>query len=770
MKTRGLTTQEAEIRLEKYGPNLVKETPRNRLFVFAQKFWAPVPWMLETTITLQFILGKYEEAFIILILLCSNSLLSFFQEERSNKALLILKKRLEIEARVLRNSRWIIVQAQEVVPGDIIHLRMGDIAPADVLLMEGKIMLDQSALTGESLPVECSPGKVAYSGSTLIQGEATGEVTATGEQTYFGKTVGLLQTSETKSHIKEIIFKIVEYLVTVDIIFILIVLGYGALINYSLEELLPFILMLLVASLPVALPATFTLATAIGAQHLTRKGVLTTRLSAIEEAATIDILCIDKTGTLTQNALKLALIKPSPSYTEEDLLRFAALASHEATQDPIDKAVFEETHLRNLKVQAEVLEFIPFDPATKRTEAQCRENNKGFHVLKGAPSVITDLLAEKPDLTKESSQLTTKGYRVLAVAVEREKKKAEFVGLLAFYDPPREDAKAILMSLKNLGLRILMITGDGLQTAKTIAKEVGIGWHVCPAEMIRKHQGNDLLKCDVFAGVFPEDKFHLVTQLQKAGHTLGMTGDGVNDAPALKQAEVGIAVTNAMDVAKSAASLVLTSPGLYGILSTIKTSRRIYQRMLTYTLNKIMKSFEIIIFLSLGFILEGNLILTPLLMVILLFTNDFATMAIATDRTIYSLKPERWKISKLMKAGGIMALLVLFFSFSVFLIGKHLLHLSLKELQTLAFLTLVFTGLGNIYLVRERKHFWNSRPSNWLFFVTGIDLILVILMASYGIFLIPLPFILIAVLLIATVFYLFVVDFLKIRIFSFLKF
>lgn len=728
--------------------------------------------MLEVTIVLQFFLSKYEEALIISLLLFSNAILSFFQEERSNKALALLKKHLAIQVRALRDLKWKMIPAENLVPGDLVHLRMGDISPADIQVYEGKVTLDQSALTGESLPFECGIGKSSYSGSIVVQGEATGEVTTTGEKTYFGKTVSLLQISETKSHIKDIIFKIVRYLVTIDILFILLVVGYAALINHPFTEIIPFVLMLIVASLPVALPATFTLATAIGAQKLTKRGVLVTRLSAIEEAATMDILCLDKTGTITQNALELATVKPFTTYGEERLLELAALASQEETQDPLDKAILEAARLSNLfNSKAELIEFIPFDPSLKRTEATFKEKGHKYRVLKGAPLVISKLTEKKPDLRKEISQLAAKGYRILAVAATGANKKTlELAGLLAFYDPPREDSKTILNTLKKLGLRILMITGDGVQTAKTIAAEVGIGNRVCSSDIIHKNKGHALLDCDVFAGVFPEDKFQLVKEFQKQRHTVGMTGDGVNDAPALKQAEVGIAVANAMDVAKSSASIVLTEPGLEGILSAIKTSRKIYRRMLTYTLNKVMKSIEIIVFLSLGFILANDLILTPLLMVILLFTNDFATMAIATDNALASPKPARWKIDKLMMAGGALALLVLLFSFSVFLVGKDILDLPLSELQTLVFLTLVFTGQGNIYLVRERNHFWSSRPSNWLFFVTFADILLVSLMATFGILVAPISPILIILLFIATAAYLFVLDFLKIRIFFYLNF
>lgn len=724
--------------------------------------------MLEVAIILQLIIGKYDEAFIIAVLLIFNALLSFFQEERSNHALTILRKDLTIQARVLRDSIWQLIPAESLVPGDVIHLRMGDFSPADVRLIVGDVLIDQSVLTGESLPLEKQGGEIVYSGSIVKKGETTSKVIATGEKTFFGKTVSLLQTSQTKSHTKEIIFAIVKYLVAVDIFFVLVVLGYALYIHHPLTSIIPFVLILLVASIPIALPAMFTLATALGALHLTKRGVLVTRLSAIEEAATMDVLCLDKTGTITENCLELAVLKPSPLYSEERLLVLAGLASHEATQDPMDTAIFKAIRKRNISpLNVKLIKFIPFDPVLKRTEAFIEVEGKQLHVLKGDSLVISKLTSKKSVFTP----MPMKGYRIIAVAVENESDKTiELAGLVGFYDPPRKESKQIIKALMNLGLRILMLTGDNVQTAKTIATEVGIGKRSCSSDFIHQIKPEEIFKCDVFAGVFPEDKFHLVKVLQERGHIVGMTGDGVNDAPTLKQAEVGIAVTNAMDVAKSAASLILVEPGLSGILSAVRTSRRIYQRMQTYILNKIMKSFEIIVFLSLGFVFANDLIITPFLIVILLFTNDFATMAIATDRVVHSPKPVRWEISRLMKAGSISAFLILFFSFSVFLFGREILHLSLKELQTLVFLTLVFTGQGNIYLIRERKHFWNSRPSNWLLFVSFMDIAIVSLMAIFGIFMTPLSFPLILGLLASTAFYLFLIDFIKIRVFSYLNF
>lgn len=763
----GLSSEEAHKLLLQFGPNEIKEKHVNRSFLFLYKFWGPIPWMLEVTILFQLILSKYDEAIIISVLLLFNALLSFFQEDRANKALELLKCHLAIQARVFRDSVWQLIPAKELVPDDLAHVRMGDISPADIRIVEGDVLIDQSILTGESLPIENKEGGMAYSGATIKRGEATGVVMATGKNTLFGKSVELVKSAEPTSHIKNIILSIIKYLVIIDCILVLCVFIFAIVTKLSLADVLPYVLILLVASIPVALPATFTLATALGAKLLAKKNVLVTHLTAIEEAATMDVLCADKTGTITQNQLELVALKPFSSYTKDELLYFAALASDESTQDPIDRAIFTAT--KHKFSFPEKIKFIPFDPSYKRTEAIVMHNGEKVRVLKGAPDIILDLLSSKLNISNDIALLGDQGYRVLAVAVtsNHSDESLELVGLIALYDPPRSDAKSLLNDLKELGLKIIMVTGDGLTTAKAIANMVGIDCNVCSADVLQKTASENILKCDVFAGMFPKNKFLLVKTLQTNHHIVGMTGDGINDAPALKQAEVGIAVLNATDVAKASADIVLMEPGLSGIHLAIETSRCIYQRMLTYTLNKIIKSIEIIFFLSLGVILTGQLIITPFLIVLLLFANDFVTMSIATDNVTYSHKPERWRISNLMAVGGILAALILLLSFSIFFYGKYVLHLSLKELQTLIFVMLVFTGQGIVYLIRERRHFWYSLPGKWLMLSSLFDISIVSLLATQGILMTAISPVLIIELLLVIIVYLIAIDFLKIRVFSY---
>lgn len=761
-KAHGLTSRQARERLARYGPNAVAEERPSFILALFGKFWAPVPWMLEATVILELILGKNLEAAIIGVLLLFNAVLSLLQENRAQDALLLLKRRLAVRARVLRDGAWQMLPAEELVPGDYVHLRMGDLVPADVRLDEGQILLDQSALTGESMPVEAAPESIAHAGAIVRRSEASGEVVATGARTAFGKTAELVRSAKTVSHLESIVFTIVKYLVLMDGVLVLLLLGYSQMAGMRLWEVLPFALILLVASVPVALPATFTLATALGSLELAHHGVLATRLSAIEEAAAMNLLCSDKTGTITKNQLALAGLQAYPPFTEDDLIRTAAAASDEATQDPLDLAILARARERKLpSAPKERLELIPFDPATKLAEAVLLRDSTRVRVLKGAPHAIASRVTGGPAIDNDVERLAARGYRVLAVASGPED-APRIAGLLAFEDPPREDSAELVRRLRDLGVRVVMITGDGPETARAVAAEVGIGERVCPAETLRSGIDGNWLNYDVFAGVFPEDKFNLVRRLQKSGDVVGMTGDGVNDAPALKQAEVGIAVASATDVAKAAASLVLTNGGLIDLLSAVETSRRIYQRMLTYTLNKIVKTFQIALFLTLGVILTHVFIVTPLLIVLLLFANDFVTMSISTDRVSFSRTPDRWHIGALMAVGLMIGTMVLIVSFALFLFGREWLALPLGQLQTMVFLTLVFTGQCTVYLVRERRHFWESMPSRWLLMSSIADIAVVSVMAARGILMEPVGWTVIAIALGGCGVYMAALDFLKV--------
>ncbi len=764
IELQGLTSEEAEKLLQKHGLNTIPEEKHNPWILFFSKFWDPVPWMLEITIVLEIFLKKFEEAWIIGALILANAFLSFLQESKAKNALRLLRQKLDIQTRVLRDGKWKLIPAQELVPQDVIRLRMGDFVPADANVLEGHILVDQSMITGESLPIEPRIGDSLYAGSIIKNGEAYVKISLTGKNTFFGKTAEILRTTKTPSHLQQTIFSIVKYLAIFDSVLILFAFLYSFYQGIPLSDMIPFSLLLLVASVPAALPATYTLSTALGSMDLAKEGVLVTRLSAIEEAAAMDVLCVDKTGTITQNSLQISALHAFSPYSKEALLNLAAMACEEATQDPLDLAILKASSNKSMKK----IEFIPFDPMKKYSGAIIQDQDQKLSVFKGAFSALCKMIDDKQNYSKEIESLSADGSRVLGVIVGAQN-KFHLAGLIAFQDPPRETSKSAIQEIQGLKIKTIMVTGDGLTTAKSIADKVGIGSRAIIKDEIRSKK---ILETDVIAEVFPEDKFHIIQQLQNEGRISGMTGDGVNDAPALKKAEVGIAVSNATDVAKAAASLVLTNPGLVDIIKAVKSSRQIYQRMLTYTINKIVKTLEISILLSLGLILFNDFIISQILIVLLLFTNDFVTMSIATDKVSFSQMPDQWNIKQLMLIGSLFATFILVFSFFVLFTGSQLLHLSIQEIRTLIFLTLVFTGQATIYLVRERKHFWHSMPSSWMLICSGIDIVIVSIFAIQGLLMTPIDPYLILGLFSTVIIYFFFLDFLKvwlIKKFSFIN-
>ncbi len=722
--------------------------------------------MLEATVALELILGKRAEAVILGALLIFNGFLSLLQERKAANALALLRKSLPVRTRVKRDGEWQVIDSHEIVVGDAIYLRMGDIVPADARITEGQISVDQSTLTGESQPVDLAGGQTAHAGATVVRGEASAEVIATGENTSFGKTAELVSTAKTVSHLEAIIFRIVKYLVILDLALVAALVVFAWVTGLPLREMIPFGLILLIASVPAALPATFTLATALGSMELSRAGALVTRLSAIEEAAAMDILLSDKTGTLTENRLSVKeTVAYAPSSAAE-LIRVAAYASDAGNQDPIDLAILRSCSERGINVSAEHrTQFLPFDPATKVSEGFVSDHGEAFHAVKGFPASVVEKAMPNSAWQADFQRLAGKGYRVIAVASGVVGQTLSLTGLIAFEDPPRTDSKDLVNRLQNLGVRVVMITGDSSATAISVAETVGIGNRLCQTGNSRPIDSIQLGDCDIFAGVYPEDKVALVRAAQSQGHVCGMTGDGVNDAPALKQAETGIAVANATDVAKAAASLVLTTPGLGDIVAAIEVSRRIYQRMLTYTLNKIIKTIEIGVFLTLGVMLTRSFVITPFLIVLLLFTNDFVTMSIATDNVSASPRPDRWDIQTLMLTASSLASLLLLFSLTVFFLARNVLHFQLAQLQTLVFVMLVFSGQGVVYLVRERRHFWHSRPSRLLLLSTGIDIAIVSTMAVRGVLMAALPWWSLAELLTILAVFLVLLDSVKVPIF-----
>lgn len=744
----GLSETEAANRLARFGPNALAEEHRHLLLRLATELTGPVPFLLEAAVVLELAAGKVAEAVIVAALVVFNGALSFVQEGRAATALSLLRSRLAVHAKVRRDGRWQVVDASLLVPGDLVHIRVGDIVPADLEVGDGSVSVDQSVLTGESADVEVAGGGACYSGSIVHRGEATGEVRATGSRTYFGHTAELVRTAKTASHLEETIFTIVWALLALDGALVVATIAYGLVSHLPASELLPFVLILVVATVPVALPATFTLATSVGALELARAGVLVTHLTAIEEAAAMDLLCTDKTGTITQNRLSVVAVRPLAAASETEVLALAAAASDEATQDPIDLAVLQASVAAQAPSVGRRLTFVGFEPATKRSEAIVEADGAKVRVVKGAPSVVAALTSEGEEaagaVDAEVAGLAARGARVLAVASGAD--RLQLAGLIALGDPVRPDSVALVGHLGDLGIRVVMVTGDASSTALAVAHEVGIGVRLASLEDLRSRRGDDI-DFDVAAGVLPADKLSLVERGQRSGHVVGMTGDGVNDAPALKRAEIGIAVSSATDVAKDAASLVLTGEGLSNVVAAVETGRRVYQRMLTYTLNKIAKTFQVSLFLGLGLLAMGTFVTTPRLVLLLLFANDFVTMSLATDRVGFSARPDRWRVPSLSFAALGVAVPWLVVSFATYLIGRNVLALGLAPTQTLVFVMLVATGQATVYLVRERGHLWASRPSTWMLAATVVDLAVVIILATSGILMTAVPLVDVVVLL-----------------------
>jgi H+-transporting ATPase len=520
-------------------------------------------------------------------------------------------------------------------------------------------------------------------------------------------------------------------------VLILLLMGYAAFLQLPLAEIIPLVLTAILASIPVALPATFTLASALGARALAKFGVLPTRLSAVDEAATMDVLCADKTGTLTRNELTVSKVRPMPGFDEANVLTLAALASSDGGQDPVDAAIRAASSIKGTSGTLKLVKFEAFDPAKKMSRATATDSTGNAHdIVKGAFAVIIGLVPPPPAVAAVAEELEGRGFRVLAVAAGPSI-AMKLVGLIALSDPPRSDSADLISELKGLGVRTVMVTGDAPATAAIVAHAVGLDGATCPSGPIPEGVGPE--KFTIFAGVLPEDKYKLVKAFQKSGHTVGMCGDGANDAPALRQAQIGIAVSTATDVAKSAAGMVLTEPGLSGIVASVKEGRIIFQRILTYTLNSITKKVVQVLLLGVGLIMTGHAILTPLLMVLIMITGDFLGMSLTTDNVRPSSGPNAWRIGNLTVAGVAMGIGELIFCVSVLAFGFYRLGYGIDTLRTLSFVVIVFGNQATTYTNRERRRLWSSRPSSWLIASSVIDLLIASILAIGGIAMEPLP-------------------------------
>jgi len=717
----GLKEEEAERRLRIYGPNAVEEEKRNAAVDFLKRFWGPMPWLLEIAIVLSILIGHFIEAAIIAVLLVMNAIIGFMHQESSRKVLEMLKSRLSPKAKVFRDGSLKVIDSRFLVPGDVAIVELGDVVPADCKIIEGDLSVDQSALTGESLPVDVSSGGIIFSGSLVKRGRAKCIVVATGRNTYFGRTAELVKIARPKSHQQEIMLTVTKYSMYIGLAVMIIASIYVYLsgLKNGLISVLTFDVAILMGCVPVALPAVMTIMQASGARELARKGVLVSRLDAVEDAASVDILCLDKTGTITLGSLEVTEIIPlNPSLDERKVIELAAYASADSTEDPIDKAILKKAEELKVERKGKKISFTPFDPSLKRTEAVVELDGKRMRIAKGAPQILKGICFSAPEkLDALLEGLARRGLRTIAVAYGEEGGQMNIVGLIAFSDPPRPDSPELIKKLKELYVRPKMLTGDSFPIAKEVASRVGIGDQGYSLSEIKGDQDKfreAVEKADFIAEVYPEDKYSIVKSLQERGHMVGMTGDGVNDAPALKQAELGIAVVNATDVAKSSAGMVLLTPGLRGIVDAIVLSREVYQRALTWLINKVTKVIQFTFLLVLGLMWLHYDVLTLMGMALLIFANDFATMSLATDNAEPSLSPNKWNIKNIMVSSSVVGIALLAEALLSIYLGLRIFGFDEGGMQTFILLVMVFTSQFRVLIVRERDWFWKSRPGREL--------------------------------------------------------
>ncbi len=734
----GLTEKEAEEYRKKFGLNTIPEKKKNPVIKFLSYFWGPIPWMIEIAALLSLVIHHMVDFWIILILLFSNAIVGFIEEHSAENVIEILKKKMALVATVFRDGKWKKIDAKYVVPNDIIKIKIGNIVPADVEIKEGYLDVDESALTGESLPVEKKIGDKVYSGSIVKRGEAVAKVIAIGTNTYFAKSVKLVEENDNVSSLQKMLIKIGDYLIILALVLIGVIFFSSLFRNESFAEILKYSLILAVASIPAALPTVLSVTLSVGAKNLANKNAIVTKLSSIEDLAGSDVLCSDKTGTLTKNKLTMDNPIPYGDFGEEDVILSAALASRPEDNDPIDNAILSCDGILDETKKFEILNYIPFDPVIKRTEAEVKYGNEIFRVSKGAVQVIKKLCGvDDKKLDYEVEELAKNGYRAIGVA-RQYNGKWKFVGIIPLFDPPRDDAPAAIDAVKKLGVKIKMLTGDNISIAKHIARMLGIGNNIYNADEIMDKENLDELieEADGFSEVFPEHKFRIIKSLQRRNHLVAMTGDGINDAPALKEANCGIAVSGATDAARAAADVVLLAPGLSVIVDAIKEARKVFQRMINYSIYRITETIRVLLFMTLSIVVFNFYPITALMIALLALLNDIPILAISLDNVKETKKPVIWNSKGLLTLSTILGITGVISTFLALYIAKDIFKLPPALIQTFIFLKLIIAGHSMLFVARTRKNFWRKPyPSKYLLVAILSTDIIATLMAVYGILL-----------------------------------
>ena len=770
----GLSEDEAKKRLEQYGLNEIQTKKQNVLIKFLSKFIGTIPLMLYIIIAISIVLNKYIDAYIVIGLLIFNGITSFLEEYKADNTLELLKNKLSVLVKVERGGEWKTVQSKFIVPGDIIRIRLGDIAPADCKIIESDYLsVDQSMLTGESLPVDKKTNELVFSSSVVREGEATAVVISTGKNTAFGKTAELVKIAKTRTHLEASIFRILEYLLVLDVALIAAIFIGSYFFGIQLLLVVPFSLLILLTSVPVALPAAFTVAMAYGTERLSSKNILVTKLEAIEEASTMTVICLDKTGTITKNQLSISDPIQYGKFSNVDVFRYAALASRVEDNDQIDLAIIHGAQERKIDLKGYTVKtFRPFDPSTKTSSAVVSFNGNEITVLKGFPESVMETCKlssnDKNKINSSIDEMASKGYRTIAVAY-KDGSKWNFVGVIPMNDKPREDSKKLIDELRSLDLNVKMLTGDNENTAKAIAKEVDIGDNILDVSALNgkseKEIAGIITRADGFAGVYPKDKYTIVKALQDNGFHVGMTGDGVNDAPALKQAEVGIAVSNATDVAKSAADIVLTSEGIEPIVNAIKESRSIFERMITYTLKKVSRVLQTSIFLSIFFLILRFLPMRSIQLILALFLSDIGSISLSTDNELYSNHPDTWNI-KVVFLVSLMFGIVAITQVSVLAyFGLNFMKLPSAQFQTFIFLIFIASMELMTLSMRERRSFWSSMPSVLVLSQIIVSIAVAVVLSYYGILMTAISLYAILLVIIVSILFLLLMDRIKLLAF-----